>query len=417
LVRALHDAGIAVLIDIVYNHLDVSANNGPPFAYSLFQYDGFSGTPCGIFFYGGDEQNTPFGGPRPDYGRAPVRRFLRENASMWLDEYQVDGLRFDSCGCIRKRQGSCGTFCCGNDLGVERNFGWELMQEINDRVEQTAPWKITIAEDLAGNPAITEPTNRGGAGFDAQWDTDLQDAIIAAITQARDEDVDVGRVADRLQRSFEGDLFERLIYLESHDQAKSRRVPDMVVPGDAEGRLARKKSMLGFALVLTAPGIPMFFQGAELLDFRRWVPDGANPTTMDFSRRARFSRVFQFYGDVVRLRKGLRGLCGVGINVFSANPGTKVVAYHRWNEGGGRDDLVVVANFSNTVFPGYTIGFPFAGRWSVRLNSDANVYSDANDFGSVNSFDSSAGPGGYDGMPFSGNVGLGPYSIIVLSLS
>jgi 1,4-alpha-glucan branching enzyme len=416
LVRALHDAGIALLIDVVYNHLDVSINNGPALPYSLFRYDGFDGSggnPCGIFFYGGEEMNTPFGGPRPDYGREAVRTFLGDNAAMWLDEYQVDGLRFDSTGCIRKRQGPCGDHCCGRDIGVDRNFGWEVMQTINDRVDRNTPWKLVIAEDLDGNAGITTETSRGGAGFDAQWDTGVQGALVAALTQANDANVDVGGVAAALQTSFEGDLFKRLIYLESHDQAKSQRIPDRVAPGDSESWFARKKSLLGIGVTLTTPGIPMFFQGAELLDGRRWSPDGS-PTNMDFGRRARFSRYFQFYADMVRLRKGARGLAGAGINVFSANGSTKVLAYHRWNQGSGSDDLVVVANFSTIGYPAYTIGFPFAGPWRVLLNSDANVYSDAGDFGSINSFDPTAGPGGYDGMPFSGNVGIGPYSVIVL---
>ncbi|HEY3595342.1 MAG TPA: alpha-amylase family glycosyl hydrolase, partial [Polyangiaceae bacterium] len=420
LVRSLHEAGISVLIDLVYNHLDVSINNRV-FPYSLFQYDGFSGNPpgnnsCGIYFYGGDDMNTPFGGPRPDYGREAVRTFLADNAAMWLDEYQVDGLRFDSTGCIRKGQGPCGNQCCGPAIGsgTGRNFGWELMQGINDHVDATQPWKMVIAEDLDGNAAITSPTSGGGAGFDAQWDPGLQGALVNAITRFHDEDIDVGSVAYQLQNAFEGDLFKRIIYLESHDQAKSRRIPDLVDPGHAEDRLARKKSLLGFAVTLTAPGIPMFFQGAELLDFRQWVVDGPSPTNMDFSRRQRFPRYFQFYADMVRMRKSARGLSGAGINVFVSNASTKVLAYHRWNAGNGSDDLVIVANFSNVAYPSYTLGFPMAGTWFVRLNSNANVYSDAGDFGAVDTYDTTAGPGGYDGMPFSGNVGIGPYSVIAL---
>lgn len=414
LVKALHAAGIAVLVDVVFNHLDVSSGGGPPFDYSLFQYDGFSGTPCGIFFYGGDEMNTPFGGPRPDFGRQAVRQFLGDNVMMWLDEYQMDGVRMDSTKCIRRRQGPCGDQCCGADLGVDRNFGWELMQGINDRIGASQPWKLSIAEDLDGNGAITNPTDRGGAGFDAQWDTDLQGALIGGLTQVADSAVDVGSIADRIANSFEEDAFERIIYLESHDQAKQKRVPDLISPGSAESWYARKKSLLGFAVVMTSPGIPMLFQGAELLDFRRWSPDNP-PTVMDFARRNRLSRLFQCYRDLITLRKSSPGLAGSGVHVSVANPATKIISYHRWNRGSGSDDLVVVANFSTTTFAGYTIGFPFAGTWRLRLNTDANVYSDANDFGAVQSFDVEAGPGGYDGMPFSGSVSIGPYTVLVFS--
>ncbi|HSZ56453.1 MAG TPA: alpha-amylase family glycosyl hydrolase [Tepidisphaeraceae bacterium] len=414
LVQALHAAGICALMEVVYNHIDVAPSfTSSVFPYSLYQYDGWSGDPCGIYFYGGEELDTPWG-PRPNYGRDAVRRFLSDNTMMWLTEYQADGVRFDSTKCIRKRQGPCGDRCCGGDIGVERNFGWELMQEINDRIDASEPSKLTIAEDLDFNAAITAPTSAGGAGFDAQWDTDLQTALIPALTQPTDASIEVGAVADKLQHSFEGDSFKRIIYLETHDSAKSRRVPDLISPGDAEGWYARKKSMLGFAVVLTAPGIPMFFQGAEILDWRTWTPDGPTPTNMDWTRPAKFPKLFPFYADMVRLRRNNAGLCGAGINVFSANGSTKVIAWHRWNQGSGIDDVVVVANFSGTSFPSYTIGFPYAGTWYVRLNSDANLYSDANDFGAVNSYDTTAGPPGYDGMPFAGNVGIGPYSIIVL---
>jgi len=77
--------------------------------------------------------------------------------------------------------------------------------------------------------------------------------------------------------------------------------------------------------------------------------------------------------------------------------------------------VIVVANLSGSSQPSYTIGFPYAGTWYVRLNSDANVYSDANDFAAVNAYDTTAGPIAWDGMPCSGNVGIGPYSLLVLS--
>jgi 1,4-alpha-glucan branching enzyme len=414
LVQALHAAKIAVLVDVVYNHIDVSSNNGPPFPYSLFQYDGWGGDPCGIFFYGDDQMDTPWG-PRPNYGRPSVSQFLSDNAMLWLQEYQVDGIRFDSTICIRKRQGSCGQTCCGGDIGGSENFGWELMQNINNRIDSTQSWKITIAEDLSQNAAITSQTSTGGAGFDAQWDTDLQGALLAALTQAFDSNVNVSAIAVAMQKPFEGDPFKRIIYLESHDQADNQRVPALIVPSDPTGWFARKKSMLGFVVTLTTPGIPMFFQGAELLDTRPWNPSEPNPVMMDFSRKAMFPKLFQFYADLVRLRINTTGLCGSGLNVFEANPSTKILSYHRWNQGSGVDDVVIVANFSDVSFPSYTIGFPYAGTWYVRFNSDSNDYSDSNDFGAVNSYNTTAGPDGLNGMPFTGNIGIGPYSLIILS--
>jgi 1,4-alpha-glucan branching enzyme len=415
LVQALHQAGIAIIVDVVYNHIDVSPSDVlPPYPYSLYQYDGWSGDKCGIFFYGDDQMNTPWG-PRPNYGRPAVSRFLSDNAMLWLATYQADGLRFDSTICIRKRQGNCNTTCVGADIGVQENFGWELLQNTNTRIDSTQPWKITIAEDLNGNSAITSPASLGGAGFDAQWDMGLQGALLNALTQPLDSGVDVSAVAAAMQNAFEGDPFKRVIYLESHDQADSERVPNKIDPSNPQSWFAIKKSMLGFAVTLTAPGIPMFFQGAELLDTRPWNPGGSNPTMMDFSRQQQFPKLLQFYTDMVTLRKSTPGLCGPNLNVFEANPNTKILAYHRWNQGSGIDDVIVVANFSDTTFPNYTIGFPYPGTWYLRLNSDANIYSDQNNFGATNSYNTTAGPVPYDNMPYSGNIGIGPYTLIVFT--
>jgi 1,4-alpha-glucan branching enzyme len=90
-----------------------------------------------------------------------------------------------------------------------------------------------------------------------------------------------------------------------------------------------------------------------------------------------------------------------------------VVAFHRWQNGGPGDDVIIVLNFKNAGYTSYTIGFPRPGTWYVRLNSDWSGY--APDFGNHLSYDTIADWNRVDGLPCSGNVGLGPYSAIVLS--
>ena len=70
-------------------------------------------------------------------------------------------------------------------------------------------------------------------------------------------------------------------------------------------------------------------------------------------------------------------------------------------------------NFSSPAYPSYTVGFPRAGTWRVRFNSDWNGYSA--DFGNTLSYDTVAGGSALQSMPASGNVGIGPYSAIILS--
>ena len=101
------------------------------------------------------------------------------------------------------------------------------------------------------------------------------------------------------------------------------------------------------------------------------------------------------------------------MNVHHVNRGDKVVAFHRWDQGGPGDDVVVLLNFANRGYNAYRIGLPRSGRWRVRLNSDWTGYS--GDFSDWDSFDVSAHDGGQDGMPFQGEVGLGPYSAVILS--
>ena len=72
--------------------------------------------------------------------------------------------------------------------------------------------------------------------------------------------------------------------------------------------------------------------------------------------------------------------------------GNKTLAYHRWEQGGTGDDVVVVANFSNVPLPSLNIGFPRGGQWHVRFNSGAKVYDPS--FENGDSFDTTANPGG-----------------------
>jgi 1,4-alpha-glucan branching enzyme len=93
-----------------------------------------------------------------------------------------------------------------------------------------------------------------------------------------------------------------------------------------------------------------------------------------------------------------------------------VIAFHRWENGGSGDDVVVVLNFGNRSYNSYTLGFPREGTWYVRFNSDWQGFSP--DFGNFPGYDTSAGRaiwGDTDGLPFAGNVGIGFYSALILS--
>jgi 1,4-alpha-glucan branching enzyme len=403
LVRAAHLRGIAVIFDGVYNHFG-------PDDLDLWQFDGWSeNDKGGIYFYNDARSVTPWGDTRPDYGRAVVRDYIRDNVRYWLEECRLDGIRWDATAYIRNRYGNNDN--PANDIAD----GWTLMRAINDETDGRQPWKLHIAEDLRDNAWITRDTANGGAGFDAQWDGAFVQPVRAALVNRVDEDRDMHAVRDAIVHRYGSNGFARVIYTESHDEVANgkARVPEEIWPGNAGSWASRKRSTLGAALVLTAPGIPMLFQGQEFLE-DAWFRD---KQPLDWSRTITYSGIVRLYRDLIRLRRNwydhTRGLRGPHVNVFHVNDQDKLIAFHRWENGGPRDDVVVIANFANRAYDSYTLGFPRSGAWRVRFNSDWEGYSP--DFGNHFSYDTAADRGPMNGLPASGNVAVGPYSAIILS--
>ncbi len=195
------------------------------------------------------------------------------------------------------------------------------------------------------------------------------------------------------------------------------RLPALIDVNDHQSVFAKKRSTLAAAIMLTSPGIPMIFQGQEMLETRAF--GFKTPTDMDFSRAddPKFKGIFQMYRDLIALRRNragkTRGLTGQNLNVFHFDNGAKTLAYHRWENGGPGDDVVVVANFSNVPMEHMNIGFPRQGQWHVLFNSGASVYDPG--FTNGDSFDTAAAPGAKDGLNFNGSVAVGTYSVVILS--
>ena len=401
-IKAAHAQGIAVILDVVYNHFG-------PSDLDLWQFDGWQENDGGgIYFYNDWRSETPWGNTRPDYGRGEVRQYIHDNAIMWLEDYRVDGLRMDMVPYIRNVKADGNP---GNDI----EEGFSLIQWINGEIKQKYPHKITIAEDMHSLDSITNSVESGGLGYGSQWDAQFVHPIRKTIIAQHDEDRNMEVVVQAITHQYNNDVFERIIYTESHDEVANgqARVAEEIADGDVNNWYSKKRAALGTALVLTTPGIPMLFQGQTLLE-DRWFSD-TDP--LDWSRLETFSGFANLHRDLIHLRRNLtgttNGLSGQHVQIIRVDNERKVLAMHRWKDGGPGDSVMVVFNFSAQPYDAYAIGFPADGHWKARFNSDWRGYDE--EFSDQEVFDVVTQDQECDGLPQSATLSLAPYSVVIYS--
>jgi len=385
-VKACHARGIAVFLDVVHNHYG-------PTDLDLWNFDGWTGggSQGGIYFYQDSPLCcTPYGS-RPNYSRQPVRDYISQNFQMWLDEYHVDGFRWDTPGLM---------------MNADSTYIPEaasLISAINEMMLTNYPGKINIAED------------RLGYGFDGAWDLSLLHYITPQLVASLpDANRDIGAITYALTNNTTFNIpagLNRVVYLESHDSTgdlnNGTRLATAIDSSNPASYLARKLSTLGATLVFTAPGVPMIFQGQEMLDNLQF----SSSRPVNWSKTNTYGGIVQLYGDLIRLRRNLDGyapgLKGDQCTVYRADDASKLVAYRRWKTATS-NDVVVVGNFAGVSRTNYTLQFPRAGKWYVHFNSDSTTY--GSDYGNIGSETVTA-----SGTPAVGNLTVGPYSALILS--
>ncbi len=387
MVDTLHAHGIAVLTDIVWNHFSGSDN-------FLWNFDG------GQIYFDNPAVNTPWGA-QADFDRPQVRDYFADSSLHWLEEYHLDGFRADGTAFMNVYQG----------------WGWGLMQRKNDEMNRRWIDKFSSAENLPNDSWVTRPTSLGGAGFDAQWYDAFNDNVRGAIFAAAFGDPDMNAVAAALIGSGQYLWGPYLVnYVESHDEVwpssggqRLIRSIDPSFPHDDVWAKGRHK--LAHGLALLAPGVPLFIQGAEWLedtDFGGGDANGAN--RIDWSKKTAYANIFRFFKDAIRVRRTNGGLrANAPSNIYHVNDTGNVVGYHRWDYNG--NDLIIIANFSNTNYTNYHIGFPQPGAWFEILNSQAAVY-DGNNWGNGGHVDTSPTP--KDGMQHSAWITIPQMGLLVL---
>jgi maltooligosyltrehalose trehalohydrolase len=251
-VDACHTKGLAVLLDVVYNHLGPDGN-----------YLGKFGT------YFTHSHHTPWGDAvnLEDAGSYEVRRFFCDNALMWLRDYHFDGLRLDAVHAYMDRSAI--------------NFMEQLGAEVHALQAHTGRNYVVIAESDLNDPRLVTAREAGGYGLDAQWSDDFHHALVTALTGDRSGYyADFGSLADLAKSLRDVYVYDGryspyrdrihgrpvvnlpasrfLGYSQDHDQvgnrAKGERLAHIVSMG---------RTKIAAALTLTAPFVPMLFQGEE----------------------------------------------------------------------------------------------------------------------------------------------------------
>jgi 1,4-alpha-glucan branching enzyme len=361
LVDVLHVYGIAVIFDVVYNHAGGRFGDE-----DLYFFDRF---------YPGTNNNSLYftdqgwaGGLVFAYWNAPVRQFLIDNAIFYCREFHADGLRYDEVSVI------------------DRYGGWHFCQDLTSTLRFVKPSAVQIAEFWNPEPSFaTRPPDSGGGGFDLVWHDGMREAVRSVIGQAaagRDAALNLAPLRDALMppRGFDAPwravqmLENHDVLLASHSPSDQRpRIPALADSSNHRSWYARSRSRVATGLVLTGPGVPMLFMGEEFLEDKFWNDSANDPDHRiwwdGLQQDRAMSDHLRFTRELIAVRRRFEALRRGLISVFHCHDPTRVLAFHRWIEGVGRD-LVVAMSLSESTYYGYALGFPRGGRWDEVFNSD-----------------------------------------------
>lgn len=354
-VQECHRNGIAVLLDIVHNHY---GNAGSPQQLSMWQFDSDQGR--GSYFYPPGKNADTEWGPRPNFGEQGMRDYIHGSVQMFLEEFRVDGFRWDSVHNIR--------YTPADNEQVNPD-GDRLLMDINTWMSRAHPNALRIAEDHA--------FDRGGVKFDAQWNSSLRQKIADFII-APENKRDIKSFADELTAL---DDFSWVVFAECHDSAgdlnNHERMPRMIDKANPDSRRARGLSLLANGIALTIPGMPMFLQGYEIHDTHPFSDQ--IPFSWGRARHPDHKGIVQATADLVHLRRNTKqltpGLQGSDIFLLHADNKTQTLAYGRREKNKPRDQsTVVLYNFSGRPHKSIPIRFPSTGNWFCHYNSALNIY-------------------------------------------
>ncbi len=327
LIDECHNRGIRVIIDGIYNHSEASS--------PLTQID------HDYWYHHSPRDPDNNWGPEFNYEHYdeklkihPARKFIGETIRFWIEEYHLDGIRYDA---------------------ARQIANYDFMHWIVQEAKKTAGAKpfYNVAEHI---PETTSITNVDGP-MDGCWHDSFYHCILEHICG---ETFDLERLKDVIDCKRQGFLGATNVvnYLTNHDHNHI-----MVELGNREifDEEAFRRAKLGVAILMTAVGVPLIWMGEEFGEYKPKQPESSKIDWTLLGNDLNRS-LFESYKGLTNLRKSNHALYTENIDFIHENAEAKVLAYTRWNEQGSR--VVVIANFSENFLAGYHVpNFPSAGTW------------------------------------------------------
>jgi len=363
LVDLCHCYGLGIIFDQVYNH---AGSHDFDDGSMYFMDRQVPGNPWNSLYF---NDKGDAGGMVFDYSKPEVRDFFINNAKFFLDEYRVDGFRYDEVSTI-------------DHLGSPD--GWMFCQTLTSTIKYFYPSKLNHAEYWPFQ-ALTVAEPSAGIGFNTTLSDSLRSALRAAIGGASwpgGGPLPMTVLGQSLwppgfseEWNFvQGPENQDLLYVDHTGNDRQPRMPALSDPSNSRSWYATSRSRVSTGVTLTSPGIPMFFMGQEFLEDKYWSDNFQQYPGLfiywdGISLQKQMSDFLRFTRELIALRWQYPALRGAGFSVIYSNDQDRVLAYQRWLPGEG-GNVVIVISLSNDNLYNYRIGFPIGGHWKEAFNSD-----------------------------------------------
>jgi len=404
-VRECHRRGIAVIMDVVYNHYHHDAERAE-WAYDsdvperniYYWYEGRASdypdfdraVPDDKKGEGGYVDNWSTG-YAPRYYEEMVRKMFISSAAALVEEFHIDGFRVDQTTSIH----AYNVLHADNRIPVSSAnvFGAKFLREFTRTLKMIKPALIITAEDHSGWEMVTVEPDVGGLGFDATWYADFYHHLsgdtgrgpdFANLIRTAGYGQDQPLAMDYFAGALAASSARKVVYHESHDEAgnspgSKRTIMVAVNAAPLIGetrRFAEARCRFAFGMSMLSAGTPLFLMGEEVGAQNDYKYDNFVDNREDLlgQRQQQGRQLFKFYQDLIQLRLGHAGLRSRAIDVIHVHNGNRVMAFRRWDSG---EELLVAASLNNRPFSsGYAIGHDSLGDglWQEVFNSDAGSY-------------------------------------------